>query len=616
MDCRHASDGHGGERGHPAVFKGEGHPATEWNFPDFPRVVGMLWVIGTAVGLVRLGIAFLQVAVWKKSLIPPDDSEWLALHRLVPEAPARHHFRICQRTVSPCVTGFWRPKIVIPEFLLRLDSTEELRWAVLHEIGHWKANDSRWMLIINLIRCPNWWNPLVHQLIYCWDDAREQLCDLQAVGGSENRAIYGAFLISMARQVTKKPPLAIAMAKSRHARRLKRRIVSLLDSAKTREPLGKGFITLSSGLFAMVATGVSVMKIGAEENKAPEVIAEQKTAAVHPERLETQNWMVFSKTPGHWKNGEVLKDGELLPWVEKAKTLGSVTVDTSGGQPYGTTQTFETRCGLEKGWGHGNYEMFRDVLLPGVSYESSARYEANQTVLNMRAIYRFPPGCGFPLSSIPPPPYSPDKPFHFKEARAEARLSIGEAVCIDLGEVEPGIFAQAFSMAVPQTARGRAIGTYSGNEIEWPSVDVKGKVRISGVRVDVPSVDLRADLKRLRLPDLFIPKTDSLTWVQPRFQEIWESVLGAEIQKLPPVDLPLVEFYQPWPKLPDLQFSAYISEDYKWVNLTMLPGHDVLDQEIQTLPITSQTLPISFKLRNPNPKTESRVFLKIEAVKP
>ncbi|RYD49139.1 MAG: M56 family metallopeptidase, partial [Verrucomicrobiaceae bacterium] len=224
-----------------------------------------------------------------------------------------------------------------------------MRWAVGHEMAHLKAGDSRWIIVFSLIRCVNWWNPFVHLLVSRWADACEQLCDLHATDISEERPDYGKFLIVMARRITGRPPLAVAMAKRAHANRLKQRIVCLLEARTGRaQPVGRGFIGWSSALLLLFAVSVSALRIGAEEipvlspehaDSAEEVVApvsptlpspdretamrDDATATAEPTKLPARQLKMASKlitTPERSR----LKDGDLLSDEEVQRYLKSL----------------------------------------------------------------------------------------------------------------------------------------------------------------------------------------------------------------------------------------------------------------------------------------------------
>lgn len=237
-----------------------------FSFPDPLETFVTLWATGACAGLLLLGIASLRVLSWRRSLKPLDETIWHKLQEIAPDDSARDHFLVFETTSSPCVTGLFRPRIVLPRFLFESASEEGLRWAARHETSHWQAGDSRWMILFALIRCANWWNPFVHQLIGKWAEAREQLCDLAATGDSRNRANYGEFLIAMARKISTQPPLSVAMAKRLQARRLKRRIVCLLESERdSGKPVGLSFIGVGTAFLIGGAVIISSLRIGAAE---------------------------------------------------------------------------------------------------------------------------------------------------------------------------------------------------------------------------------------------------------------------------------------------------------------------------------------------------------------
>lgn len=238
----------------------------KFTFPDLLALFTTFWAVGTCIGLFLLGVAVLKSRSWRKSLRPLDDTTWQTLRTLMPEIPSRSHFWFSESAASPCVAGLWQPRIILPRFLFTSGSEDGLRWAVRHEIAHWQVGDSRWIILFALIRCTNWWNPIVHRLVSNWADAREQICDIRATGAAGNRADYGDFLIVMARKITSQLPLSITMAKRAHASRLKRRIVSLLNApTDSLKPVGKSFIGINSAIFIICAALVSVVRIGAEE---------------------------------------------------------------------------------------------------------------------------------------------------------------------------------------------------------------------------------------------------------------------------------------------------------------------------------------------------------------
>lgn len=103
---------------------------------------------------------------------------------------------------SAFVCGIVRPALVLPA-----DSDLDDK-VILHELLHMKYRDTIWSVVICLLRCIHWCNPL---LIYCANQAindMEARCDqhvLEQLEGEERRD-YGRILLSMANERFAKTP--------------------------------------------------------------------------------------------------------------------------------------------------------------------------------------------------------------------------------------------------------------------------------------------------------------------------------------------------------------------------------------------------------------------------
>lgn len=103
---------------------------------------------------------------------------------------------------SAFVCGIVRPVLVIP-----VDNDIDDK-VILHELMHLKYRDTLWSIVICLLRCLHWCNPLI---IYCANRAindMESRCDqyvLEQLEGEERRD-YGRILLSMANDRFAKTP--------------------------------------------------------------------------------------------------------------------------------------------------------------------------------------------------------------------------------------------------------------------------------------------------------------------------------------------------------------------------------------------------------------------------
>lgn len=156
---------------------------------------------------------------------------------------------------SPCVAGLFTPVIAVPEGLSANWNEDQWRWLMAHESEHLRGCDPAIVWTLGWVRAALWWNPLVHDLVNQWSLAREEVCDAVAVAKNGNHEGYATFLVDIAAQNDGTP--AIAMAASRPARRLRSRLMSLLEQRPVCDRIGPGFITgsiLAIGIGAMLVS--------------------------------------------------------------------------------------------------------------------------------------------------------------------------------------------------------------------------------------------------------------------------------------------------------------------------------------------------------------------------
>lgn len=194
-------------------------------------IAPLLWAAGALAGLLRIAASLWRVGRWQASLAPVGERERILIEESLPLEVDHDSFRISEEPVSPCVAGFLKPKIVIPRSLLDGSKPRELAWALRHELAHLAGHDSRWAVAVRVFRSLFWWNPMIHGLARTWSEARERTCDQVAATQANERADYGDFLVTMAASLSPRPTRGPSMAKHGAAKRLKRRVASLLAAA-------------------------------------------------------------------------------------------------------------------------------------------------------------------------------------------------------------------------------------------------------------------------------------------------------------------------------------------------------------------------------------------------
>lgn len=205
-----------------------------WSFPHWTSSLVWVWGVGSAWMALRHVWRTAAVTRWKQRL-PFHDREGLPV-------------RVTPDLASPCLAGVLTPEIVVPEQALEEWSAQQWHWALSHEQEHRRGADPLIAWCLEWMRACLWWNPLVHRFIAGWEQAREEICDRAAVEKAAAAAPYSEFLLSVA--VASRSP-GMAMAASRSARRLKARLLALMEHRSVRRRPHWSFFLLMSGLSAL-----------------------------------------------------------------------------------------------------------------------------------------------------------------------------------------------------------------------------------------------------------------------------------------------------------------------------------------------------------------------------
>ena len=190
--------------------------AADWLF--------VLYLLGAAVLLARYVLAYIRLC------------QALGRGRAVEDGRVRavaeeYHLPVCPAVEvdglpSAFICGVRRPVLVLPAGAAVDDKV------ILHELLHLKYHDVAWGLLICLLRCLHWCNPL---LWYCANRASndlEALCDQRALErlAGEERRDYGRILLEMATDNYARVPGTSAMANGE--RNIRRRIEAIASFKK------------------------------------------------------------------------------------------------------------------------------------------------------------------------------------------------------------------------------------------------------------------------------------------------------------------------------------------------------------------------------------------------
>ncbi|WFR55117.1 M56 family metallopeptidase [Anaerocolumna sp. AGMB13025] len=88
----------------------------------------------------------------------------------------------CKKTVSPMMTGFFKPVLILPDFRLELT---DLRLILKHELIHYKRKDIWFKLLLVCAKSLHWFNPFIYIMTDLADKDMEMVCDSEVIKNTD-----------------------------------------------------------------------------------------------------------------------------------------------------------------------------------------------------------------------------------------------------------------------------------------------------------------------------------------------------------------------------------------------------------------------------------------------
>lgn len=141
---------------------------------------------------------------------------------------------ITEQIASPCLFGIIRPAVYLTP--KAAENENNTRYALAHELCHYRHGDHIWTILRCLCLAVWWWNPLVWAAAVLSREDSELACDEAVIKriGQENRLAYGYTLIDMI--AVRKAPTGLMYAATTMAsgnRSIKGRLNMIIKSPKT-----------------------------------------------------------------------------------------------------------------------------------------------------------------------------------------------------------------------------------------------------------------------------------------------------------------------------------------------------------------------------------------------
>lgn len=244
-----------------------------WAFTLF-----LVWLVGVCGAAAHLALGILRVGALRRSckVIHPGDLD-PALAEVVRGFSLSHSVSLAtsDRLSVPSAVGFFKPMIVIPRWILRELTPEELRVILLHEFAHLQRHDDWTNLLQKVVRTFFIFHPAVWWIERELSREREMACDDQVLAETGNPRGYAKCLVTLLERSFARRVLAMAQAAVSRADEARQRLMRILDSNRSD---GKRFGKAAVGFAAVL----SLACVGAMPH-APEIVGFAPSASeVHP----------------------------------------------------------------------------------------------------------------------------------------------------------------------------------------------------------------------------------------------------------------------------------------------------------------------------------------------
>lgn len=125
-------------------------------------IVIIVWLIGFFYKLTKLIVQYIQYPRYLKSFILKDWNSYPLLKNVLEKnAPSSLRVAIIPVLCSPSITGLQKPILILPNHSF---SEDELTHIVAHEVKHYMNHDLWLKLLLNIIICFHWYNPVIYLL--------------------------------------------------------------------------------------------------------------------------------------------------------------------------------------------------------------------------------------------------------------------------------------------------------------------------------------------------------------------------------------------------------------------------------------------------------------------
>ncbi len=251
------------------------------------------------------------------------------------------HVVVTDRTASPALFGFVRPRVLLPEGLIETLGLDDLHYVLLHELAHLKRRDIYVGWLVCLLQVVHWFNPVLWYAFRRMRADQEMAADalaLASADASESRR-YGQTIVNLVERFSRPqylPSLAGILESPSHIERRIAMITQFHDSPYRYSPLALALVVMLCCVCLPDArSGQAAQTAGASASR------EQPTASVAQESsvfVDPNTGITFQKARALSGPSDVIESAsaELIQMSPNGRFLlwGVKVVPLEGGLPF------------------------------------------------------------------------------------------------------------------------------------------------------------------------------------------------------------------------------------------------------------------------------------------
>jgi beta-lactamase regulating signal transducer with metallopeptidase domain len=232
-----------------------------------------------------------------------------------------------EKIKTPCLFGYLRPRLLLPEGALDELTIEQLRYIFLHELAHLKRHDILIGWLMAAVQVLHWFNPAIWFAMSRINADRELACDELALSTlkEEESTEYGATILTFLERFARQQKLP-AMAGIAENQSLLQRRMTMIAKFKNKKASFVPAIIIMLLLVATTFTSARTITKPDDENNARPVATASKRKPVP-----------LAQDDGKSGGQESIAGGGHVVWFETEQEVELIGVQLFGSR-YGTPQ--------------------------------------------------------------------------------------------------------------------------------------------------------------------------------------------------------------------------------------------------------------------------------------